>query len=542
MNQARKRLLILIALLPVIVLLSATLYRLGMATLEGEERDFWKSLMFAAETITTTGYGSDTSWNHPAMVVFVVCLQFAGVVLIYMIVPMYLIPFLEDRFESRLPRQAPKMEDHVVIYRYGPAVETLTEELTQTHTPLVIIEHSESVTRRLLERKVPVIFADTVSAAFDGVHFEKARALIANGSDEENAAMMLVAQQLEFAGDILGLVEEPYHRKPMQLAGATAVYTPRHVLGAALAARASTHISPRVSGIQQIGRKLQMVEIPIGKESEIAGMTLADAKIGERTGATVIGQWLKGRLETQPAAGMRIEPRGILGAVGNAGGLGRLTEIAAGGRGTVRRAGHFIVAGFGEVGRKVHQLLDDAGETTTVIDLAAGPGVDIVGNVLEPGVLESADLADAQAVILALDSDSGTLFATVIVREQAPEVTIIARVNEAENVERLHHAGADFAMSISQVSGQILAHRLLRREAIAIDPQLRVLKTDGARLAGRRPGDLDLRQRTGCSVVAVERGDDLIVEIGADFSFQADDLVYVCGSNTATAKFAEEFG
>ncbi len=541
MNRVRKRLLIMLAVLPVVVLLSASLYRLGMAHFEGENRDFWSALEFAAETITTTGYGGDTAWRHPVMVLFVVCLQFLGVVLIYMIVPMVLIPYLEEHFESRLPHRAPRMARHVVIYRYGPTVETLCQELIDTETPLVIIEHDEHVARRLIERKLPVVYADGIAAGLANVHIEKARALIANGSDEENAAMMLVAQQLDFGGEILALVEEPYHRKPICLAGASAVYTPRHVLGAALAARASSRISPRVSGIQQLGRRLQLSEIPIGASSELAGKTLAEAKIGARTGATVIGQWLKGRLETQPAADTVIEPRGILVSVGNAESLDRLTEIASGRR-ELKRDSFFIVAGYGEVGRKVDQLLRDAGEIVKVIDSKGGSGVDVVGNVLEPGVLEAAGVAAAQVLILALDSDSSTLFATVIVKDQAPDITVIARVNKAQNVERIHHAGADFALSVSQVSGQILAHRLLRQEAIAVDPQLRVLKASASRLAGRRPRSLDVRQKTGCSIVAVERGDDLIVELGPDFVFEKDDLVYVCGTNAATLKFSSGYG
>ena len=108
------------------------------------------------------------------------------------------------------------------------------------------------------------------------------------------------------------------------------------------------------------------------------------------------------------------------------------------------------------MGRRSTNCWRDAGEGVKVIDLAERPGVDVVGDVLEPGVLEAAGVAEAQAVILAVDNDSSTLFATVIVKDQAPDVTIIARVNRAENVERIHHAGADFALSISQVSGQIL--------------------------------------------------------------------------------------
>ncbi len=542
MNQARKRFLILLAILPVVVLLSATAYGFLMGALEGKERDFWTSLEFAAETITTTGYGSEVHWEHPLMVLFVVGLQFMGVVLIYMIVPMVLIPYLEERFGTRLPRRAPKMDQHVVIYRYGSAVETLCRELAQTGVPQVVIEYDERMARQLIEKKVPVVYADGVSSALASVHLDRARALIANGSDEENAAMMLVAQQLDFPGEILALVEEPYHRKPMLLAGATVVYTPRHVLGAALAARASHHISPRVSGIQQLGRKLQVAEIPVGAGSEIAGQTLAEAKIATRTGATVIGQWRKGRLESLPGATVRLEPRGILVSVGSAESLERLTEIASNGRGAIRSDGHFIVAGHGEVGCKVTQLLRDAGERVTVIDQRDGSGVDVAGDILEPGVLEAAGIADAQTVVLAVDNDSSTLFATVIVKDQAPEVTIIARVNQAENVERIHHAGADFALSMSQVSGQILAHRLLRQEAIAIDPQLRVLKTGAAQLTGRRTSSLGVRELTGCSVVAVERGDDLIVELGPDFRFQGEDLIYVCGTNAATQRFASEYG
>ncbi len=542
MNRTRVRFLTLLGILPIVVLLSASLYRLGMARFEGEERSFWSALLFAAETITTTGYGADTAWQHPAMVLFVVSLQFMGVVLIYMIVPMVLIPFLEERFESRLPRRAPKMADHVVIYRYGPSVETLCQELTQTDTPLVIIEHDENVTRRLLERKLPVVYADGVSNALANVHIERARALIANGSDEENAAMMLIAQQLDFDGEILALVEDPYHRRPITLAGASAAYTPRHVLGAALAARASRRINPRVSGIQQLGRKLQVSEIPIGDASDLAGKTLAEARIGKRTGATVIGQWIKGHLETQPAADMVIEPRGILVSVGNAESLDRLTDIASGGRSGLKLDGVFIVAGYGEVGKKVCQLLRDAGEMVKVVNLTGGPEVDVVGDVLEPGVLEEAGIADTQVVILALDSDSSTLFATVIVKDQAPGVTVIARVNRAENIERIHHAGADFALSVSQVSGQILAHRLLRHEAIVVDPQLRVLKASASRLAGKNPRSLDVRQKTGCSIVAVERGDDLIVEFDTEFAFEEHDLIYACGTNAATLKFFSEYG
>jgi len=53
---------------------------------------------------------------------------------------------------------------------------------------------------------------------------------------------------------------------------------------------------------------------------------------------------------------------------------------------------------------------------------------------------------------------------------------------------------------------------------------------------------MGVRQRTGASVVAVERGEEVLVEFGPDFRFQAEDAVYVCGSGRGVRRFQEVFG
>jgi Trk K+ transport system NAD-binding subunit len=327
----------------------------------------------------------------------------------------------------------------------------------------------------------------------------------------------------------------------MTLAGANAVFTPRHVLGAALAARASSRVSPRLAGIQKLGRRLEVSEIRIEHGSSLAGRTLAESELGARTGATVIGVWTGGKLVAPPTADMRLAATGILVVVGSEDSVARVTELC-GGVTPLRQKGPFLVGGFGEVGQKVVQLLQDAGEQVRVVDRVAAEGVDVVGDMLDPRILEEADVRSAQAVILALDTDTATLFATVILKDLAPAVSVIARVNQAENVERIHRAGADFALSISQVSGQILARRLLGEEGVSVDPQLKVVKASAAALAGRHPSELQIRERTRASVVAVERGEEVFVELGPDFRFEPEDTVYVCGSSTAVRRFQEEFG
>ena len=118
---------------------------------------------------------------------------------------------------------------------------------------------------------------------------------------------------------------------------------------------------------------------------------------------------------------------------------------------------------------------------------------------------------------------------------------MIARVNSAENVERLYVAGADFALSISQVSGQLLALRLLGKEAVAVDHELQVVKVSTRGIEKHHPKNHDLREATGCSVVAIERGDALLVEFGADFAFAANDAVYICGSSSAVQRFYQAY-
>ncbi len=538
MSRSQKRLLALLGALTLLLLAAAILYLAGMTYLEGKPVGFWEALQWAAGTISTTGYGGQSFWNHPVMVVYIVLVQFTGVLFLFLIIPIYLVPFFEERFETRLPKEIPSVKDHVVIFRYGPPVATLLEELERANVATLVVEEDEAEARRLVERGHKVVYGNLDEGVLARTHLDKARALIVNSTDDRNAAAILTARQLGYTGEILALVEDPFHRQPIILAGATGAYTPRHILGAALAARASQKVNPTVAGIQQLGHKLQVTEARIMRDSVLAGKTLADAGIGQHAGVTVIGQWVGGKLITAVTPQMRLEPGGILVLVGAPDSIQRFMAVCAGTT-QLRRHGPFLVCGGGEVGRKVVELLTDAGEETFVIDSQPGPAVNLLGNVLDTQILKQAGVENVQAVILALSADSTTLFATVIIKEMAPDVPVIARVNSAENVERMFAAGADFALSISQVSGQLLAWRLLGKESVAVDPVLRVVKVSARGLEGRRPAELAIRETTGCSVVAVERDDDLLVEFGDEFRFEAGDAIFICGSSEATQKYSE---
>lgn len=520
MPRSTPRLILLILGLIAFLIVSAWVYQIGMARLEGKPRTFWQALEWAGETLSTTGYGADARWTHPAMVILVVVVQFVGVFLVFLIIPIYLIPFLTERFETRVPRVAnEKLRDHVVIYRYAPTVETLLERLRSENVPALVVEIDESRARAVLERRLEVVFTRSDDDALDVCRLAGARALVANGEDQENAALILRARQLGFSREIFAFVENPAHRKPMELAGATAVYTPRHITAAALAAHASDRLSPRLPGLEEL-QGLERREIRVPATGPITGRALRDVSLP----AAVVGIWSRSHLLTRCTPDVVFEPGAVVELVGSS---SALEETAAefGGK-LLHSEGPFLVAGFGEVGRKVHELLSDVGEQVRVIERQPGPYVDVAGDVLDASVLQQAGVADAKALILALDSDDSTLFATVIARDLAPDVPIIARVNHSRNLANIHRAGADYALSIADISGQMLTSRLLGRHARAREEHRRIVRTDGAPFAGRTP--LDIAAAEGRTVVAVQRNGAFVSRLASDLRIAPGDVVWLC--------------
>ncbi|MCX7180049.1 MAG: NAD-binding protein, partial [Proteobacteria bacterium] len=156
-----------------------------------------------------------------------------------------------------------------------------------------------------------------------------------------------------------------------------------------------------------------------------------------------------------------------------------------------------MLAGYGAVGRKVIEMLHDAGETCVVIDRIAAPGVDIVGSVLEKATLDQARICEASAVILALSDDSESVFATAVVRDYAPEVPLIVRVLRTPNTARIYRSGADFAISSGQVAGQILAYHLLGEQVIPVENRIKFIRVSAGTLAGKHPWHNEALERTG---------------------------------------------
>ena len=226
----------------------------------------------------------------------------------------------------------------------------------------------------------------------------------------------------------------------------------------------------------------------------------------------------------------------IIVAIGSPDSIDRLSERVR----PITREGTIVVAGFGDVGRMLVEMLTDAHEDVCVIDATDQPGVDITGDVLDTDVLDRARMTAARVVIVACESDSATLLATTVVRDYAPHVPVIACADLLENVERIQRAGADYTLSVSQVAGQLLVYHILG-EMVSQQARIKLGKLHAGRLAGHHPQESRIRDRTGCVVVAVERNGEVIIDMPESFVLTAADELYVCGTVDAFNRFYEEF-
>ncbi len=537
LKRSSKRFLAILGLLPVTVVVLAWIYMLGMAQLEGHPRSFLQSLQWATETITTTGYGADSAWSHPVMALYVVLVQFAGQFLIFLAFPMVILPYFEEQFEVRLQHQLPAMAGRVLFYRFGPAIESLLDEFKAKGTPFVILEEDMEVARNLRDRGFDVVFAKVADDPGALRHVAQASAVVANADDHANATFTMVVREQGYTGALYALADDPLYRYPMIQIGATEVFTPAHVLGAALASQASTRISPPAEGMHLLGTKLGMAEFRVRAESPLAGKQLGELRLRERHGVTLIGQWLGGVFTTTKGPLTRVEPGAILVAVGAHANLEIVERMAM----PIRRAGPIVLAGFGAVGQKVVEMLQDAGETVTVIDRLPAPGVDLVGSVLERATLDRARLREASAVVLALSDDSESVFATAVVRDYAPQVPLVVRVQRTRNTARIYRSGADFAISVGQVAGQILAFQLLGEQVLQVESRIKIIRQAAGALVGCHPWHSEELEQSGAKVIAVERGTEVLVEFADGFQVQADDTLFVCGSLTSLERYQRRF-
>lgn len=222
---------------------------------------------------------------------------------------------------------------------------------------------------------------------------------------------------------------------------------------------------------------------------------------------------------------------------------------------------HVIVCGFGRVGRHLANQLDRDGAAFVVVDddevkIAELQGLDylhIQGDATEERVLQEAGLERASAVVAAVHFDADNVLITLTSKGLNPTAVVVSRVKADENEAKLHRAGADRVIAPATIGGRRIA-QILTRPAVAdfldrlgagaVDYTLEEVpvRRNGG-LAGRTLKEAGVRERFGCTVVAIRHARDSSLEShpAAESLLEENDVLVVMGNDEQVTAMRNAF-
>lgn len=187
---------------------------------------------------------------------------------------------------------------------------------------------------------------------------------------------------------------------------------------------------------------------------------------------------------------------------------------------------HYIICGYGRVGRQVGDEFADAGVPFVVLDFnedvleeAREKNVLYVeGNGTEDEDLEEAGLSRARGLVASSDSDADNLYITLSARSIRPDIFIVARAADPDAAKKLRLAGADRVVQPYSTAGKEMAKLVLKPQVAAFldaasatgGPDLRFEEIEVGSTSdqvGKTIKQVDIRGRTGALIIALRKHD-----------------------------------
>lgn len=521
-----------------IILVYAIFYQWAVAAFTGTDISFAHSIHVVIEALTTAGFGGDSDlWRQSdALLIYVVMMNLTGVLLVFLAFPLFVFPLFREAIQTGPPRSS-SLTDHVIICGFSPQDEVLTAELAAADIPYLFISTEEAVVTDLTERGIEAMIGDPDDIdVLQAANLEAARAIVADMGDQLNPAIVLTAKQLQPDIRAVSIVRDPTAEPFHRLAQADEIILGPKLIGIGLGHRAGGTFAEKLREAIAISADISITELRVEQNSRMVGQTIREAEWIAAQNITVIGMWSGGKFIVSPHPDTRIDANTILLVAGtyDIPSDVKAVEIPQ----HADDEPHVAVCGYGTVGQATAETLRSANHQVTVIDLDEKPGVDVVGDIADPETYEPIELDTLRAVVFSIDEDVKTIYATLILNHLAPDLEIIVRADDARTVQDLYNAGADFVLSLPEVTGEIVASILIDdEEFVTPDVDFVFTREAGGELAGKPLAETDLRRKTGCSVVAVERDGALLTDVKGDFVPESDDVLIVAGTSESHERY-----
>ncbi|GAC1660003.1 MAG: potassium channel protein [Candidatus Elarobacter sp.] len=218
---------------------------------------------------------------------------------------------------------------------------------------------------------------------------------------------------------------------------------------------------------------------------------------------------------------------------------------------------HFILCGFGRVGREIARDFTAEKIPFVVIDInpnslarAAAEGYTVMnGNAADVATLEAAGICRARGLVTAVDDDADNIYVTLSARVLKSDLFIVSRANAEDAEHKLRLAGANRVISPYTIGGRRMASLATRPTAVEfVDTVLsanngQLLLEDlaiepGSAWIGRALSEL-FPEGDEALVLALKRGGEMRFRPAVETQLQAGDELVAAGPPEAIRALEE---
>ncbi len=266
----------------------------GFRVLEGWS--WFDGLYMTLITMTTVGYGEVHELSEAGKVfnAFLITASFmaGGFLLVTFTQTMLEFELGKLLGRRRMERELNKMKNHYIICGAGRVGRTVAREFRSSNIPCVIIEVDGARADWAEKEEIPVVIGSgTTEETLSQARIEQAAGLVAAvTSDADNLYIVLTARGMREDLKIIARASEETAIPKLKRAGATEVVSPYHFVGHRIA---QLFLNPHVTdfvdtalGSSEIDLKIEEVEV--NGQSVLAGKTLANCNVRQRTGVMVL--------------------------------------------------------------------------------------------------------------------------------------------------------------------------------------------------------------------------------------------------------------
>ncbi|WP_144548737.1 TrkA family potassium uptake protein [Bacillus sp. X1(2014)] len=212
----------------------------------------------------------------------------------------------------------------------------------------------------------------------------------------------------------------------------------------------------------------------------------------------------------------------------------------------------FAVIGLGRFGGSICRTLTDEGMEVLAIDkneervneYAMIASHAVVGDTTDEAVLKSLGIRNFDHVIVAIGDDIQSSILTTLILKELGVVRITVKAQNDYHEKVLRKIGADSVVHPERDMGRRIANNMASSNVVDYlelsDEHSIVEIVANGRLSGHTIMDLDIRKRYGLNIVAIKRGEEIIVSPQAKETFHANDVLIVIGTDKDIDRFEKK--